>query len=166
MPIPTEAPESCVPLQTVDTEVRCLPRKILVLAYACFGRGLSGGCSSKAAMALQAAMPHRRRLTGSLSADERPPEWMLASVRSKAAYSRDHNYTFVLAGSESYRQTWPRPRSWGVLRALQAAVQGGFAPCDWVWYADLDTVITEPQRDILEAAGLHEPCGEAAGETQ
>jgi hypothetical protein len=109
--------------------------KVLVLTYACFGRG-AGGCQPRAAASLQAAVdsqlnaPQGRRLVGTY---EGAPEWMATSLRSKAAYARRHGYAFALAGNESYVRAAPRPRSWGVLRALQKAVSGGFAPCDWVW---------------------------------
>lgn len=156
--------------------------QVLLLTYACLGvKGT--GCSDAAAANLRdagataGAAPDvdrwspwgsswgalktmvggndGRRLTGAY-ADV--PNWMRVSVARKAKYAARHNFSFALAGAEAYQAASPWPRSWGVLHALMRAVRGGYSgdgrPCDWVWYIDLDTVITNPRLHVLRHAGV------------
>ena len=91
-----------------------------------------------------------RRLTG---AGATAPKWVEMSFAQKASYARRHSYDIAFGADDAYAATVPRPRNWGVLRALQAAVAQQYTRCGWVWYVDSDTVITNPALDILSTAG-------------
>ena len=85
------------------------------------------------------------------------PAWVVDSLRDKALYAAAHNYSIALDADDAYSQALPRKRVWGTLRALQRAVRGEHGACDWVWYIDLDTVVTAPHLDVLSATGATEP---------
>lgn len=87
----------------------------------------------------------------------RAPAWVMDSLRDKALFAAAHNYSIALDADEAYARAAPRKRVWGTLRALQRAVRGAHGACDWVWYLDLDTVITAPQLDVISATGAAEP---------
>ena len=154
--------------------------EVLVLMYVCTG-SRNVGCSPQVTRTLRAESatqlgrrlkaassqfsqlaatpPHGRRLEGRY---EGIPNWMRASIMRKAQYASRHNFSFYLGADEAYQRMAPRPRSWGVLAALQDAVAGRYGGCRWVWYIDLDTVITDPSRSVLQSAGLDGSSGRRA----